>query len=224
MTRSPLQTLQQVLDEAAAQHPASPTLREFRAPDWLVAAEEAALAGAESLITPHSQLAEKLNVTHPGQVEHIAWSLPILPASGQPGPDRSAVRPSILFAASGLARKGAYEMREVIRHAPFSLHVLGRAQDTAEFWRGLDIDWVMPGTDPLAGIACVVLPAFVEHQPRLFLRAIARGIPVICSPACGLGSQTGVTLIEAGNADALAAAIKTSLDSIVGRKWVKSAE
>lgn len=223
MTRSPLKALQQVLDEAAAQHPASPTLRDFRAPAWLVAAEDAALTAAESLITPHSQLAEKLNITHRGRVEHIAWSLPAAPASGQPGADRSAVRPSVLFAASGLARKGAYEMREAIRHTPFSLRVLGHAQDTAEFWRGLDIDWVMPGADPLAGINCVALPAFVEHQPRLLLRAIALGIPVICSPACGLRGETGVTLIEAGNADALAAAIGASLDSIVGRKWAKSA-
>jgi glycosyltransferase involved in cell wall biosynthesis len=125
----------------------------------------------------------------------------------------------VLFAASGLARKGAYEIREAARHLSIDLHVLGRAQDSAAFWQGIDIKMVEPGADALDGIDCVVLPAFVEHQPRLLLRAIARGIPVICGPACGLAGYAGVTLIDAGNPAALTAAITASrLGSVTLRK------
>ena len=33
-----------------------------------------------------------------------------------------------------------------------------------------------------------VLPAFVEHQPRRLLEAVAHGVPVIASKAVGLGT------------------------------------
>jgi hypothetical protein len=224
MTRSPLPGLQHALDGAALLHAASPTLRDFRAPAWLVSAEEAALAAAEMLITPHRQLATDLNVLYPRHVKLIDWALPDqhqhqhqhLSSDTESCPavhrqKQPADRQRVLFAASGLARKGAYEMRAAPRHLSIDLYVLGRAQDSADFWQGTDIKMVEPGADALAGIDCVVLPAFVEHQPRLLLRAIARGIPVICSPACGLAGHAGVTVIDAGNPAALAAAITASL-------------
>jgi len=222
MTRSPLRGLQHALDGAALLHPTSPTLRDFRAPAWLVSAEEAALAAAETLITPHRQLATDLNAIYPRHVKHIDWALPDqhqyqqLSPNGEPGTvvqrrKEPADRQRVLFGASGLARKGAYEMREAARHLPVDLHVLGRAQDSADFWQGIDIKMVEPGADALAGIDCVVLPAFVEHQPRLLLQAVARGIPVICSPACGIAGYAGVTIIDVGNPAALTAAITASL-------------
>jgi glycosyltransferase involved in cell wall biosynthesis len=53
----------------------------------------------------------------------------------------------------------------------------------------------------------VVLPAWVEHQPRALLRAIAAGVPVIASRACGVEGLPGVRTIAAGDVDGLRAAI-----------------
>jgi hypothetical protein len=227
MTRAPLHLLQQQLSQAASLHPASPTLRDFRAPDWLLAAEQAALAAAGTFITPHGQLAADLGTVYPGRVRHLNWSLPQGDSSNTA---TASDHPRFLFPASGLARKGAYEIREAMAHLPATLRVLGRAQDTADFWYGLVIEQVAADTDPLAGIAGVVLPAFVEHQPRLLLRAITRGIPVICSPACGLAGFTGVTTVPAGDSDGLKAALANMLsgnnatDEPAPNWWPKSAE
>jgi glycosyltransferase involved in cell wall biosynthesis len=53
----------------------------------------------------------------------------------------------------------------------------------------------------------VVLPAWVEHQPRRLLRALAAGVPVIATPACGLPAQPGLTLVPCGEVVALRNAI-----------------
>jgi hypothetical protein len=54
MTGFPMRTLQATLDRAAALHPESPTLADFRAAEDLVDAEERALAGARAIVTPHA--------------------------------------------------------------------------------------------------------------------------------------------------------------------------
>jgi hypothetical protein len=221
MTRAPLTDLQEALDHAACLHPLSPTLRDFRAPARLLAAEQSALQSARRFITPHSELADKLTAKYGGRVECVAWHLPQPSASltahppvspmaspEQRGEDDRARRRLLLFAGASLARKGAYEMRAVARHLPIRLRLPEGAMEAADFWHGTDTERPRPDCDPLVGVDCVVLPAFVEHQPRLLLRAVARGIPVICSRACGLGNHPGVTIIEAGDAAALAAAIK----------------
>ena len=68
-----------------------------------------------------------------------------------------------------------------------------------------------PGDDPLAGTAAVVLPAWVENQPRRLLTALATGLPVICTPACGLGPRPGVITVPEGDSAALRAAILSCL-------------
>lgn len=235
MTRAPLADLQQTLDAAARLHPRSPTLGDFRAPDWLLAAEQSALQAARSFVTPHADLADRLTAQYDGTVERVAWHLPTArsaPGSGsESGPERDATGPSpaspmagrrrlpgdnqqgrlILFAGASLARKGAYEMRDAARQLPARLRLLGGATEEADFWHGIDTEGLAPGGDPLAGVSCVVLPAFVEHQPRLLLRAVARGLPVICTRACGLGDHPGVTRITAGDPAALAAAITAAM-------------
>ena len=57
MTRQPIPALQAALDRAAARHPGSGTLVDFRAPAGLAAAEAEALAEARHWITPHSAIA-----------------------------------------------------------------------------------------------------------------------------------------------------------------------
>jgi glycosyltransferase involved in cell wall biosynthesis len=55
----------------------------------------------------------------------------------------------------------------------------------------------------LDGAAVVVLPAWVEHWPRRLLAALAAGIPVIASRACGLKGVPGVTTIADLDGDTL---------------------
>jgi hypothetical protein len=43
----------------------------------------------------------------------------------------------------------------------------------------------------------------VQHQPRLLLRAIAAGIPVIATAACGVSGLPGVTTVPASDVAAL---------------------
>jgi hypothetical protein len=57
MTRLPLSELHRRLDQAFRNHPERRALNEFRAPDWLVAAEDEALSYASSVVTPHREIA-----------------------------------------------------------------------------------------------------------------------------------------------------------------------
>ncbi len=199
MTRHPVSELHRRLDRAAKLHPQSPTLGDFRAPRWLVEAEDAALDYAERLVTPHSAVAEFA----PHKTTVLDWRLPDVepPAGGQP----IGERPTIVFPASTVGRKGAYELREAVAGLDVDLRVLGRDLEGAEFWndhrvRRGDRDW-------LADAAVVVLPAHIEHQPRLLLRAVAAGIPVITSRACGLSNLPGVCEVPTGDTAALRDAI-----------------
>jgi glycosyltransferase involved in cell wall biosynthesis len=58
----------------------------------------------------------------------------------------------------------------------------------------------------LDGADLVVFPAFVESQPRRLLAALASGVPVIATPACGLGPRE-----PAGDAAALCHAVEAAL-------------
>jgi glycosyltransferase involved in cell wall biosynthesis len=87
--------------------------------------------------------------------------------------------------------------------------VAGRATEHAGFWQHVA---TMPaGPDPLAGVGLVVYPAYVEQQPRLLLRALAAGIPVVATTACGLGARPGLTLVPAGDYPALRQAVVQAL-------------
>ena len=62
---------------------------------------------------------------------------------------------------------------------------LGRATEgTADPFKEISCS---PGTRAdLAAARLLILPAWIEHQPRLALLALASGIPVIATEACGL--------------------------------------
>jgi glycosyltransferase involved in cell wall biosynthesis len=49
----------------------------------------------------------------------------------------------------------------------------------------------------------LILPAWVEHQPRIALRALSAGIPVIATRACGLASHPLLTEIDQPDATAI---------------------
>ena len=197
MTRLPLAELQSQLDRAAARWPGVATLTDFRADPALVAAESAALAEARRWITPHHALARLAGP----RALLLDWHLPNVPLR-VPGP-------RLIFPASTLARKGALELREALNGLHATLIPTGPVLEGDGFWQqGLTQP---PGDDPLAGTAAVVLPAWVENQPRRLLTALAAGLPVICTPACGLGPRPGVITVPEGDSAALRAAILSCL-------------
>ncbi len=210
MTRLPLAELQARLDAAAAVHRDSPTLADFRAEPWRVACEQAALAAADRVVTPHAEVA----ALFPGRCLHVPWRLPSVQPR-RPGPAPQPSRPVVVFPASTVGRKGAWELREALRELgqPLTLWVLGRSLEGPDFWRGLDV--VHGGTCPWWPDA-MVLPAHVEHQPRALLAALAGKIPVVASTACGLGPRPGLVLVPAGDVQALRQALAEVLKVRVG--------
>ncbi|MDJ0365798.1 VanW family protein [Hymenobacter sp. H14-R3] len=198
LTRLPAALLHARLDAAHARHPSSLTLRDFRAPAAFVAAESRALTQARRLLTPHHELANLFN----NKAILLEWARPEVSPGVVPGT-------RILFPASALARKGAYEMRQLAQELRLPLVVAGRATEGAGFWQA--VATTPAGPEALASIGLVVYPAYVEHQPRLLLRALAAGIPVVATAACGLGPQAGLTLVPVGDYPALRRAVQQAL-------------
>lgn len=193
MTRLPLAHIESQLDAAAARWPEARMLSDFRADPALIASEAEALAAADCWITSHTAIAKLA----PRCTEPFPWHMPS-------AKQRERGR-RIVFPASTLARKGAYELREVAREMLLPLTYCGPLIEGRDFWSGCNA--VPAGEDWLADAAAVVLPAWVENQPRRLLVAIAAGIPVIATSACGVDGLAGVTMIAEGDTAALAAAL-----------------
>jgi hypothetical protein len=198
MTRLPLYALQGELDRAAAAHPQSRTLADFRVDDELVEYEREALAAAARIVTPHARIA----ALYGDRADLRPWCRPV---ASHPSRRGSAV----VFPASTLGRKGAYLLRSAVRQldSEVEVRVLGRELEGTGFWDGLAVSHGTQGRAGLEGAAAVVLPAYVEHQPRALLAAAAAGVPVIASEACGLHGIDGITTIPTGDAEALAHAM-----------------
>jgi hypothetical protein len=193
MTRLPMTLLQARLDSAAAAYPERATLADFRAPAWLAEAEAEALAGADRIITPHAEIAASFG----DRAIRLPWQMP---AAGPRVPVRGR---RIVFPGPTVARKGAHALRDAAAALGLEVMALGAELEGPDFWRGVD---TVPAGD-WAGVAAVVQPALVEEQPRRLLRALAAGIPVIATPACGIGPQPGLCLIPPGDTAALIAAL-----------------
>ena len=199
MTALPMGVLQQRLDAAAARHPQSKTLGDFRADPALVAAEAAALARARKIVTAHADIA----ALFPLKAVALEWVQP----KAAPAARAQAGKPRIVFPAATLGRKGAYELRAALKGLDVTLVLAGAEHEGADFWQGFDVERRRPGAALFSGAAAVVLPAFVEHDPRVLLRARAAGVPVIASRECGLPRMAGVCLVPAGDVSALSAAL-----------------
>ena len=197
MTRLPLTALQATLDRTAARWPGSRTPADFRAPAALVEAETAALAAARRWITPHAEIARLAG----GRAESLPWELPPPSPRGAPGRD-------VLFPASTLARKGAGELAAAARALGLRVQLAGPVLEDGDPWRGVN---TLPARPGWAGVGALVLPAWVEHQPRRLLLAAAAGVPVVASAACGLEGVPGVTTVPADDPAALAEAISRCL-------------
>ncbi|HXC54829.1 MAG TPA: VanW family protein [Rhizomicrobium sp.] len=194
MTRMPMAQIQKRLDAAAATHPERRTLADFRADPALVAAETQALAAAAKIVTPHVEIAALFGE----RAVLLDWVRP--PARRGDGGR------AIAFVGPTIARKGAYEVRDAARALDLEIVLLGSALEGSGFWSGVRTRRPDPA-NWLHGVAAVVQPALLEDAPRRLLAALAAGVPVIATRACGLPQQEGLTLVPAGDADALIAAL-----------------
>lgn len=202
MDRLPMAELHRVLDEAHARHPESTTLGDFRAPELIVTAEHQALGAAARLITAHRAVAA---LFPPDRVALLDWE-PAPPLAARQGGR------TFLFAGPALARKGAHAMREAMQGLDIELLIERGAEETPDFWAGLNVRRLAPGEQP-ASLAGVVLPAIVEHRPHTLLRAMAAGLPVIATTACGLpAQQPGMITVAPDDSSDLRAALIALLD------------
>ncbi len=205
MTRLPMTALQARLDAAFAAHPERKTLGDFRAPAWLVKAEREALAYASRIVTPHAEIA----AMYPGKAELLEWQMAKVARV-----ERSAdSQKRIAFPGPTIARKGAYELREAARALGLEVVLLGSDLEGAEFWSGVTMRRADVGgpNSWLRDVGAVVQPALVEERPRHLLAALAAGVPVIATHACGLGERVGVTTVKHGDVDSLIAALRAVL-------------
>jgi hypothetical protein len=207
--------LQRHLDAAAGLHPQRPSLADFRAPAWLVEAEAEALAAADVVITPHAQIARLFG----DRALHLEWQLP-----GGAAPGRKVLPRRVAFPGPTIARKGAHELRAAIQGLDIELMPLGSELEGAGFWRGVRLAArPVERAGWLAQVAAVVQPAIVEDQPRPLLMALAAGIPVVATPACGIAPRHGLTIVPAGNAEALRLALMQVLPPRQARPALPSA-
>lgn len=197
MTRPPMGELQARLDRAAVKHPDRASLTDFRAPPELVAAEAEALSHAHQVVTPHAGVATPFG----DRAVRLDWKTP------PPTPRAPATTRRIAFPGPTAARKGAWEVREAARALNLEVVLTGSELEGLDFWTGVSTQ--RPSGDWLDGVAAVVQPAIVEERPHRLLAALAAGVPVVASPACGLYPQPGLTLVEPGDTEALIKALRT---------------
>jgi hypothetical protein len=206
MTRLPMAELHARLDRALAAHPERPTLGDFRAPRKLVNAETEALAYASRIITPHAEIA----ALYADKAITLGWRRPAVRPMVRRGP---APR-RIAFPGPTVARKGAYEVRAAARALDLEVVRLGSELEGPGFWDGTKTRRIdAPGAPGqwLDGVAVVVQPAIAEDHPRHLLTALAAGVPVIATAACGLAPQSGLTIVPAGDPGALIEALRARL-------------
>ena len=197
MTRLPLARLHQLLDETGKVHPRFSTLREYRAPDWMVKAEQEALANAHRVIAPHTSLAALFG----DRLVQLPWNLPKL--------SQARLGRSVIYPGPTVARKGAFALRAALADMNCELMVLAGNLEEKTFWNGMHVEPC--ASDWINDAAVVVQPALLEDNPRPLLRAIAAGIPVVCTPNCGVSGLPNVTTVEFGDVEQLRNAISSAL-------------
>ncbi len=193
MTRLPLAELHRRLDDAFHQHPGRSTLNELRATDETVEAEWEALQYSASIITPHRAIAQLF----PNKAEKLAWEIPNVTPTSQ-----ATDSETIAFPGPTVARKGAYELRAAARSLNLEVLLLGNELEGSDFWQGVR-------TTRIGQPSVIVQPSLIEDKPRMLLKSIAAGIPVIASDACGLDPAPGVLIVPAFDEAALTDALAT---------------
>ena len=203
MTALPLENLQHRLDFAKSLHPESIPLGDFRAAHWLIQAETEALKNARKIITPHTEIA----ALFPEKAEVLDWKIP----SAKDLEKIKNEKLTIAFPAATVGRKGVYELREAVRGLDVKIILSDAEIEDKNFWQGFDVERGKASEDWLNKADLVVLPAFVEHNPRRLLQSVAARIPVVASKACGLENVKGVETIENGDTEILREMIQRNL-------------
>jgi hypothetical protein len=189
MTSLPFEKLHERLDFAFTNHKESPTLNDFRASKELIELENKALTKARQIITPHSEIAEIFK----NKVIKLDWHI-----------SNTATRQingnKLLFPASAVGRKGAYEIKRLAKELQLDLTISGRTIENENFWEDLKIEKF---NGDFNQIGLVIYPTYIEHQPRQVLKAISKGIPVITTSACGIDRSDQVEFVELNNFEQL---------------------
>ena len=224
----PLAEIQRRLDLAAVLQPAA-ELSDHRVAATAVDAEWRLLRRADRLLVAHRDVARVLQAAGLSP-QVLDWVIPTqVPTQVPTGmPNRDGRRPArqadgsgmrtIVFPASALARKGAAQLAQALRGLqelplwpPCCLVVLASPPSDAGLWSGMDMRYERYEGDWLQRADVVVLPAIVEHAPRALLSALAHGLPVIATPACGLAPHPRLTEVPAGDVAALRQALAVAL-------------
>lgn len=213
MPALPMAEIERRLDRATTSNVSSgaKSLRDFRVDPLVARAELEALRHARRIVTPHADVASFMRAMEAPEVVELDWHLPAMqPSPHDPHPEAGS-QPLVVFVASALARKGAYELADALRGLLCRLRILGTPSDDATLWHGIDVEYSGYRSDWAQHARVAVLPAYVEHAPRAALRALAAGVPVIATPACGLSRVRGVTEVPSGDAAALRVALLAAL-------------
>jgi glycosyltransferase involved in cell wall biosynthesis len=151
------------------------------------------------LITPHGEIARLF----PEKAVLLDWHIPSIQHKPAPGN-------GVLFPASALGRKGAYQMREAAKSLNPQITVTGRELEAQSVWQGVAVK--PTGQNWLDEVGLVVLPAYIEDRPKKLLEAVAAGIPVVACEAWGLDRVEGVTTLPAIEPRLLAEAIRQTIN------------
>lgn len=189
MNRLPIEKLHERLDYAHSKHPESRTLNDYRATNKLAKIENIALTKARKIITPHSEIAEIFK----NKVVKLNWQIPTTSNAYSKGN-------KILFPASALGRKGAYEIKRLALELNIDLLISGSAIEKDNFWDTIKVEKFKGDFNE---VGLVIYPTYIEHHPRQILKAISKGIPIITSTACGVDDLDKVILVELGNYEQL---------------------
>lgn len=190
MSRYPFAEIHRRLDEAAAELGGSPTIADFRADPALVERETALLARARRIVTPHHDIA----ALFPEQAMRLAWHRPP-PAAPAKGDRVAFLGPTIARQRPDLARALAASL-----DAP--LVVFGAMLEAGNPWAGIAVERHAFGPDWLDGIGAILHPATLTGQPRRLLEAVAAGVTVYATPACGLDPADYLPLAAFGRGGA----------------------
>ena len=186
MQRYPLGEIHQLLDAAAAELGASPTIVDFRADPVLVEREARLLARARRVFTPHHGIAALFGE----RAVRLAWHRPTAPA--RRGGTRTA------FLGPTIARQRPDIAARLAKELPEPLIVFGKNHEPG-FWRDVRIERRRWDAHWLDHIGTILHPATATAQPRRLLEALSAGVVVVSTAASGLEPADYTALSESAD-------------------------
>ena len=174
MSRYPFGEIHRRLDAAAAELGPSATIGDFRADPDLVEREAALLARARRIFTPHHDLA----ALFPAQAARLAWH--------RPPPLPRAAGNRVAFLGPTIARQRPDLVRALAGALPEPLLVFGAMLEGPDYWAGIAVERRGFSANWLDGIGAILHPATLTARPGRLLQALASGVAIYATPACGL--------------------------------------